>query len=196
MKPLVLASKSPRRETLLSTLGWKFRIVDPGVEERHLAGESPEKACRRLAIEKARAVSGRFPGNLVIGADTIVVHQGKILGKPKDAPEAFEMLRSLSGSRHEVMTGVALCHGGLCIDEVEKTLVSFRPLSDEEIAAYVATGEGRDKAGAYAIQGRGALLVSGISGCYFNVVGLPLFRLSLLLERFGVPLSRQWEVSR
>lgn len=193
MNSLVLASKSPRRETLLSALGWKFRIVDPKVVEFHLPGEPPEKTCRRLAIEKARAVSQRFPESFVIGADTIVVHEGKILGKPKDDTEAAEMIRALSGRTHEVITGIALWKREGCLDDIEVTRVTFRPLSEGEIAAYVATGEGRDKAGGYAIQGRGALLVSGISGCYFNVVGLPLHRLSLLLERFGVPLARQWE---
>lgn len=194
MNSFVLASKSPRRENLLSALGWKFRIVDPKVVERHFPGELPEKTCRRLAIEKARAVSQMHPESFVIGADTIVVHEGKILGKPKDDAEAAEMIRTLSGSTHEVVTGIALWRRGDCLDDIEVTRVSFRPLSEEEIEAYVATGEGRDKAGAYAIQGRGALLVSGISGCYFNVVGLPLHRLSLMLERFGVPLARQWEV--
>jgi len=193
MNPLLLASKSPRREALLSALGWKFRIVDPGVAEVHLPGEPPGKTCRRLALEKAKSVSERYPESFVIAADTIVVHEGKILGKPSDDAEAAAMLRVLSGSTHEVMTGIALCLGGTCLEDVEVTQVSFRSLSEEEIAAYVSTGEGKDKAGAYAIQGLGALLVSGISGCYFNVVGLPLHRLSLMLERFKVPLIRQWE---
>jgi septum formation protein len=193
MNSLVLASKSPRRESLLSALGWKFRIVDPEIRENNGIEETPRDTCMRLAIEKAGTVSRRFPQDIVIGADTIVVLEGKALGKPKDDGESIEMIRCLSGRCHEVMTGIAVCKGDCCLVDVETTKVSFRPLSSREIEAYVATGEGKDKAGAYAIQGKGSLLVSKIDGCYFNVVGLPLYRLSLLLGRLEISLSRQWE---
>lgn len=193
MNSLVLASKSPRRESLLSVLGWKFRIVDPEIREKNGIEETPRDTCMRLAIEKAGAVSRRFPKDIVIGADTMVVLEGKALGKPRDDGESLEMIRCLSGRCHEVMTGIAVFKGDCCLVDVETTKVSFRPLSSREIEAYVATGEGKDKAGAYAIQGKGSLLVSKIDGCYFNVVGLPLYRLSLLLGRLEISLPRQWE---
>jgi septum formation protein len=193
MNSLVLASKSPRRKSLLFKLGWNFRVADPGVSEESANGEPPQSTCRRLALQKAQAVLKRYPEDIVVGADTIVVLEGKVMGKPRDDLESFEMIRELSGRCHEVMTGIAVCRGDHCIDGVEITRVSFRALSPREIEAYVATGEGRDKAGAYAIQGKGSLLVSRIEGCYFNVVGLPLHRLSLILAQFGLSLSRQWE---
>lgn len=193
MNSLVLASKSPRRESLLSALGWKLKIVDPGIRERNGIEETPRDTCMRLAVEKAGAVSRRFPEDIVIGADTMVVLEGKAFGKPQDDVESIEMIRCLSGRCHEVMTGIAVCKGDCCLVDVETTKVSFRPLSSREIEAYVATGEGKDKAGAYAIQGKGSLLVSKIDGCYFNVVGLPLYRLSLLLGRLEISLPRQWE---
>ena len=193
MTSLVLASKSPRRKSLLFKLGWNFRVADPGVSEESASGEPPQSTCRRLALQKAQAVLKRYPDDIVVGADTIVVLEGKVMGKPRDDLESFEMIRELSGRCHEVMTGIAVCGGDHCIDDVEVTRVSFRALSPREIEAYVVTGEGRDKAGAYAIQGKGSLLVSRIEGCYFNVVGLPLHRLSLILAQFGLSLSRQWE---
>ena len=196
MKAFVLASQSPRRKELLRQLGWKFRIVEPGIEEKTILGEKPEEFCRRLALEKARAVTGKSPEDIVIAADTIVVVDGEIMGKPRDEEECGFMLRTLSGRTHEVMTGVAVCSGLHCLADVETTRVSFRALSETEIDAYIGTGEGKDKAGAYGIQGRGALLVSSIEGCYFNVVGLPLHRLSLILGELGIPLARQWEGSR
>jgi len=192
----VLASQSPRRKELLWQLGWKFRIVEPGIEEKAIPGEKPEEFCRRLALEKARAITGKFPEDIVIAADTIVVVDGEIMGKPRDEEECGVMLRALSGRTHEVMTGVAVCSGPQCLADVETTRVSFRVLSETEIEAYIRTGEGKDKAGAYGIQGRGALLVSSIDGCYFNVVGLPLHRLSLILGELGISLTRQWEESR
>ena len=193
MNSLVLASKSPRRKSLLSALGWKFRIIDPEIREKNGIGETPQETCVRLAVEKAGAVSKRFPEDIVIGADTMVVLEGKAFGKPQDDVESLEMIRCLSGRCHEVMTGIAVCKGDRCLGDFETTRVSFRLLSVLEIEAYVATGEGKDKAGAYAIQGKGSLLISKIDGCYFNVVGLPLHRLSLLLGRFDISLSRQWE---
>lgn len=164
------------------------------IEEKPLIGEDPPVACQRLALEKAGAVSKQFPADVVIGADTVVVLDGKAMGKPRDAEHCREMIRRLSRRSHEVMTGIAVCRGDRCISDLERTLVHFRSLSDEEIDAYVATGEGLDKAGGYGIQGRGALLVSSIEGCYFNVVGLPLQRLSRILGQFGFSLKSQWEV--
>ncbi len=193
MKNIVLASGSPRRRELLAGLGWEFRVEPSLVAEKKMDGEAPEHLVRRLAFEKASEVSARSPGNWVVGADTVVAIGGAVLGKPKDEADAAAMLRRLAGATHSVFTGVALiAPDGRSMSETEETKVTFRPLDDAEIAAYVACGESMDKAGAYAIQGRGTLLASHIDGCYFNVVGLPLFLLSRMFAAMGAPLSAQW----
>ena len=188
---ILLASGSPRRRALLAALGWRFEWTAPRVDESPLPGEAPEALCERLARLKAEAPEVR-EGVLVLAADTIVVVDGRVLGKPTDLGESREMLALLQGRRHEVLTGVALRWRGRTASAVERTAVRFRPLTPGEVAAYAATGEGMDKAGSYAIQGRGALLVSGIDGDYFNVVGLPLCRLGMLLESVGLSLERLW----
>ena len=189
---LCLASGSPRRRALLHDLGWEFETVSPDVDESPLPGETPESLCERLARLKAEAGAQQIPGaeTLVLAADTIVVVDGRVLGKPSDREEACAMLRLLQGRAHEVMTGVALCWRGQLLSGVERTAVHFRPLTEREVRAYAATGEGDDKAGAYAIQGKGALLVSAIEGDYFNVVGLPLCRLGRMMEDLGLELER------
>lgn len=190
--PLVLASGSPRRRALLAELGWRFECVSPDVDESPLSGESPEALCERLARAKAESLQDTRAGAMVLAADTIVVVDGRILGKPADPEEGRRMLALLQGREHEVMTGVALRSSGRTVSAVERTRVRFRPLTAAEIAAYVATGEGADKAGSYAIQGGGSLLVSSIEGDYFNVVGLPLCRLGRLMESVGLSLERLW----
>ncbi|HQF90711.1 MAG TPA: Maf family protein [Synergistaceae bacterium] len=192
LPPLVLASGSPRRRALLEELGWSFAVVPTEVDETPEAGESPEAVARRLAEAKAAAGARAFPGALVLGADTLVALGDRFLGKPRHREEAEWMLSFLQGREHRVVTGVALEWGPRKSSAVEVTRVRFRSLDPGAVRAYVATGEGDDKAGAYAIQGRGALLVEGIDGCYFNVVGLPLGRVSVLLEGWGVSLERQW----
>ncbi len=189
--PIVLASGSPRRRRLLEGLGWPFRVVVPEADESIDPSESPAEACGRLAAAKASAVAERVgPDALVIAADTIVVVDRSILGKPVDGEDGLRMLRLLRGRSHEVLTGVGVYWKDRRLAEVERSLVTFRDLSDADVEAYAATGEGRDKAGAYAIQGRGSLLVSGIEGDYFNVVGLPLCRLGMMLENLGLrPLT-------
>ena len=178
-----LASGSPRRRALLKELGWDFETVSPDVDESPLSGERPEALCERLARLKAEAgAKTAGPEFLVLAADTIVVVDGRVLGKPAGREEACAMLRLLQGRAHEVMTGLALSLGKKLLSAVERTIVHFRPLTEDEARAYAATGEGDDKAGAYAIQGKGALLVSAIEGDYFNVVGLPLCRLGRMLE--------------
>lgn len=189
---IVLASGSPRRRELLTALGWTFRIIVPDVDETAFPGEAPTELCLRLAAAKAEAVAERNGNSLIVAADTIVLLDGKILGKPADAAESLRMIRSLQGRVHEVLTGVGVAWKGRRANAVERTVVRFRALDEDSLQAYAATGEGRDKAGAYAIQGRGALLVSSIDGDYFNVVGLPLCRLSLLIEEMGLPLPAQW----
>ena len=188
---ILLASGSPRRRALLADLGWCFEWPAPRVDESPLPGEAPEALCERLARLKAEAPEVG-EGVLVLAADTIVVVDGRVLGKPADLGESRNMLARLQGRRHEVLTGVALRWSGRTASAVERTEVCFRPLTPGEVAAYAATGEGMDKAGSYAIQGRGALLVSGIDGDYFNVVGLPLCRLGMLLESVGLSLERLW----
>ena len=188
---ILLASGSPRRRALLTELGWSFDCVVPDVDESPLPGEAPEALCERLARTKAESLGDR-EGALVLAADTIVAVDGRILGKPADPAEGREMLSLLQGRGHEVLTGIALRWAGRTVSAVERTAVRFRPLTAGEIAAYLATGEGTDKAGSYAIQGKGSLLVSAIEGDYFNVVGLPLCRLGMLMESVGLSLERLW----
>lgn len=188
---IILASGSPRRRELLGSLGWKFRVIVPEIDES-IGKESPLQAVERLAMEKARAVSGLFHEDLVIAADTIVVIEDRILGKPENSSRAIEMLSMLNNRTHEVITGLAVCWGSSRSVSSEITKVTFRKMNTSDLSTYVSTGEGLDKAGAYAIQGRGSLLVKNISGCYFNVVGLPLFRLSKIMEDMGLSLSIQW----
>jgi len=172
---LILASASPRRAELLRAAGYAFDVAAADVDESPRAGESPSLYVRRLAAEKSAAVSSRTrPDAVVLGADTTVVVDDEILAKPRDAADASAMLRRLSGRRHDVMTGVSLRRGAFEIGRVESTAVVFAPLTDDEIAWYVGTGEGRDKAGAYAIQGFASRFIPRIEGSYSNVVGLPV----------------------
>jgi len=190
---LVLASASPRRRELLTQAGYTFRVHAAQVNEDPLPGEEPITYVTRLAREKAEAVFRELSADehgeplLVLGADTTVTVDREILGKPENAADAARMLRLLSGRSHRVMTGVALISAGATEVAAEVTAVRFLTLSDEEIAAYVATGEPMDKAGAYAIQGRAARWIPRIEGCYFNVMGLPLALVAELVEaRTGV----------
>jgi septum formation protein len=189
---LVLASGSPRRRDLLRDLGWKFQVIPADVEETVFPGEDPETAACRLAEVKARAVAARMPECLVIGADTLVILDGQFLGKPRNRVQGLEMLRMLNGREHIVLTGIALVEGTRSCVAVERTTVRFRFVTESALQAYVDTGEGDDKAGGYAIQGQGALLVESISGCFYNVMGLPLGRLSILLAQWGWGLASQW----
>ncbi len=172
--PLILASASPRRAELLAAAGFAFTVVHADIDETPLAGERPGAYVRRLAEAKARAVAPRFPGQAVLGADTTVVVDGDILAKPVDAADAAAMLRRLQGRAHEVLTGVALVDGRRARVAVAETRVWFGPMTEDDIATYVATGEPMDKAGAYAIQGWASRHVTRIDGSYSNVVGLPV----------------------
>lgn len=188
---LILASSSPRRIELLRRLGLGFEVVKPLWETR-VIDDDPVEVAELTALEKARAVAGGFTEGLVIGADTIVVIDDEILGKPRDEEEARLFLRKLSGRVHRVITGIAVVDAGRGREEVdhEVTEVKFKELSEEEIELYIASGEPFDKAGGYGIQGLGSLFVEWIKGDYFNVVGLPIYRLSLLLRRFGFDVLR------
>lgn len=193
MPELVLASESPRREMLLRQVGLDFQVVPSGVDESPPNnGASPEETAKGLALAKARHVASGRDSGLVIGADTVVVVDGLILGKPSGPEEAAEMIRTLGGKAHQVITGIAVVNaasGGVRSDTVV-TEVRFAPLDEETIRRYVATGEPMDKAGGYAIQGYGSLLIERIDGDYFNVVGLPLRRLAELLREFGFDAFR------
>lgn len=182
---IYLASGSPRRKILLHELGLNFEVIKPDVNEKILPDENPEDLCARLAKIKCEAVSNELKVNnaLVIAADTIVVINNKILGKPKDFDNALEMLSLLQGREHEVLTGIALSFNNKLISSFEKTCVKFRALTHAQIEAYINSGECMDKAGAYAIQGKGSLLIESIHGDYFNVVGLPVCLMGELLEQ-------------
>jgi septum formation protein len=184
MRPIILASASPRRRELLTQAGFTFEVIPAHVNEDPYPDEEPTAYVVRLAREKAEAVYGqlRAPEAIVIGADTTVTVDGHILAKPEDAEDAARMLRKLSGRTHQVITGVAIASGIGTDAAAEVTSVEFFTLSDEEIRAYVATGEPMDKAGAYGIQGYAARWIPRIEGCYFNVVGLPLARVAAMLK--------------
>lgn len=188
---LILASASPRREELLRQLGLPFTVVPSDLPEALPAGP-PAEAVRALALAKARAVAERLGAGVVLGADTIVVLGGTVLGKPEDAADARQMLRALRGETHEVITGVALVEapGRRETSAAVVSRILMRPYGEEEIEAYLATGEPYDKAGAYAVQGAGGRLVARVDGCYTNVVGLPLSTTRRLLAEWGV-LPRQ-----
>ncbi len=183
---LVLASASPRRKELLRQIGLCFRQEPAEIDEAPRRDERPTDYVARLAREKAQAVARRSQGLPVLGADTAVVIDDRILGKPRDAAEAADMLRRLSGRIHEVMTAVAVTDGRRIAEAVSVSRVHFRELTEAEIAAYWATGEPADKAGAYAIQGRGAVFVKHLEGSHSGVVGLPLYETARLLEAFGI----------
>lgn len=188
---LYLASRSPRRRALLKQLGLAHRVLVADVDETPQPEETPEAHVRRLARLKATLGEQRvrqrgLPGLPVLGADTVVVHQGRILGKPRDPAEAAAMLALLSGRQHRVLTAVAVAFEGKLQVAVSATCVVFRRLSAAEIEAYVKTGEPMDKAGAYAIQGLAAVFVRRIEGSYSGVMGLPLFETARLLRKFGI----------
>jgi len=195
VKPIVLASSSPRRRRLLRELGVNFSVRVPDLDERPLPGELPGPHVRRLALAKARVVARMLAAGCaaqwVVGADTVVVLDGAILGKPSDAGDAERMLARLSGRTHEVLTGVALvpAAGGRARSAVVRSRVEMKPFDDATIRRYVAGGEPLDKAGAYAVQGRGRHLVARVSGSLTNVVGLPLERLVRMLRASGVRIG-------
>lgn len=186
MTSIYLASGSPRRQELLTQLGVSFERIVTGIEEKRAEGESAQQYVSRLAREKAQAGVVQTPRDLpVLGADTIVILNGEVLEKPHDADHAARMLRKMSGQTHQVMTAVALADSQNVLDCLVVTDVTFRVLTDDEIAAYIASGEPMDKAGAYGIQGLGGCFVRMINGSYHAVVGLPLVETYELLSNFN-----------
>ncbi|MCI8970689.1 MAG: septum formation protein Maf [Oscillibacter sp.] len=190
MAQIVLASGSPRRRELLERIGvTNFSVRVPEVEESFPEGLTPQEVVSYISREKAEA-AGKLcgPEDIVITADTMVFLDDRRLGKPRDEAHALEMLTALQGRRHTVCTGVSVCRGAWRLTETESTDVFFRSASEEELRRYIATGEPMDKAGAYGVQGQGALLVERLEGDFFNVMGLPVLRLSRMLAQFGVSL--------
>lgn len=184
---VILASASPRRLALLQQIGIEATVCPADFDEVSGSAVQAEDVVLANAVGKCQAVVKIKGDSLpVIAADTMVVAEGVILGKPQNAEDAVEMLKQLSGKTHKVLTGIAVSYVGEMLAEVCETKVVFRDLTDEEIKSYVATGEPLDKAGAYGIQGKGAVLVEKIDGCYNNVVGLPLTRMQLILAKLGV----------
>ena len=191
---LILASQSPRRRELLERMGLtQFEIRPAAGEENASPQLTPAQLVEELSRQKAQEIAGTATeSDIIIAADTVVAADGRVLGKPHSREEAMEMLSFLSGRTHTVYTGVTVQQGAKTLTRHEATDVVFRPLSEAEIAAYVNTGEPMDKAGAYGIQGRGCVLVEGIRGDYYNVMGLPVCRLGLMLREFGVePLVQE-----
>ncbi len=184
---IVLASKSPRRKELLSLLDLDFEIITADIDETMNPSLAVTDEVARISYEKALAVANNTYGNtVIISADTVVEFNGRVMGKPKDKLDAFNMLKSLSGNTHKVHTAVTVLSGDKHETRVITTAVTFRDITDEEITAYIKTGEPMDKAGSYGIQGRGSKFVSKIVGDYFNVVGLPVCELSLMLKNFDI----------
>lgn len=171
---IVLASGSPRRSEIMSSVGWPFTKDVPDIDESERDGESPENYVCRLAREKAQAVAGSHPGEIVLAADTTVVIDGKIIGKPTDEEHAREMIQMLSGNWHEVLTGVAVARNGNAEVGMQRTRVKFARMNEKEIEYLVSEGDPLDKAGAYAVQAQAALFIEAIDGDYWNVVGLPI----------------------
>lgn len=181
---IILASGSPRRRELLHYIFDDFEVITANVDETAPSGIDVYSLPEYLSKIKCAAVVGLHENSLVIGADTVVICDGKAFGKPKSEQDAFNMLKSLSGKAHDVVTGCTITENGEYRTFSQKTQVRFYPLSDDEIRRYIKTGEPMDKAGAYGIQGYGSLLIEGIDGDYFNVVGLPVARLKREIERF------------
>lgn len=186
MKQLILASASPRRQAFMATLGVDFAVFSPDIDETPLEHEPPADLVRRLSQLKAGAAAGARAGSVVVAADTVVVLDGEILGKPRDREDAFRMLKKLSGRTHEVITGFTVQEGARRVTECVRTEVTFAALDDELIRAYVACGESDDKSGSYAVQGLAAMFVLSVNGSVSSVVGLPICQVRQILERFGI----------
>ena len=184
---LILASQSPRRKELLGLMGHPFLIRVADIDETMDPGKAPYDEVARVSRMKALAVE-RGQEDIVVAADTIVVCGGQVLGKPRDEADAFRMLKMLSGRDHQVMSGLTVVRGNEAVTTTEVTDIHFRELSDGEIRSYIATGEPMDKAGAYGIQGGAALFATHLDGDYYNVMGLPVCRLAMILRQFGVKI--------
>lgn len=185
---IYLASASPRRRELLAQIGVPFEVRPADIEERREPGEAIEVFAQRMAVTKAGVIAAEFPDRVVLGADTVVVIDGEMLGKPADREAGLAMLERLSGRRHDVVSAVAVVRGAQHEVGLDRSAVWFREVSEAERRAYWETGEPADKAGAYAVQGIGAVFIERLEGSFSGVMGLPLFRTAALLEAFSVPV--------
>ena len=187
-KRIILASTSPRRHELAKRMGLEFDVVPSNYEEDMTMKMSPKKLVMTLAYGKAKDVAEKYKSGIVIGADTIIVYKNKVLGKPKNKKDAFDMLKSFSNKSQEVYSGVCFidCKTGKVVKDFEVTKVKFRKLDDDEIKSYIKTGEPMDKAGAYGIQGLASIFIEKIDGCYFNVMGFPIYNIYKNLRKMGV----------
>lgn len=189
MRRIVLASRSSARERLLRQIGIRFKVMPSRIPEDSTMFLASEKQIKNLALAKARCVASRIKNGIVIGADTVIIHRRKVIGKPRNRKEARKILNRLSGSTHRIVTGIAVVDAATRKEATAcvKTSVKMKRLSSQNIEAYLATGEPLGKAGAYAVQGKGAILIERINGCYYNVVGLPLPKLADMLKKFHIP---------
>lgn len=192
MKKIILASKSPRRKSILEQVGLKFSVKVSDFDETSVKFKTAQEMVRKLSLEKAKLVAKKYPKAIVIGADTTVVISKEIIGKPKSEEDAKRILRKFSGKVHAVITGFTIIEQKKIFTGHVETKVKFKQLSEQEIKAYVATGEPMDKAGAYGIQEKGGALIESVEGDYFNVVGLPIFAVSQALKKFGVDIIKNW----
>lgn len=187
---MILASASPRRQALLQQIGLNFQVVPSKSKEKDgMECEDPQELVRYNAVEKAKDVAQKFPQEIVLGADTVVVLDRQIFGKPRDDEQAKWMLKRLAGRKHQVYTGIAFVQGGHCWSDIETTFVWLCDMTEQEVEQYVKNAKPLDKAGAYAIQGLAGSYVKRIEGCYFNVVGLPLYRMMQLAKKAGLALQ-------
>ena len=187
---IILASKSPMKKEVLEKLGLEIKVEESGFDEKADHLHNPEDAVKYLALEKARAVARKHPADAIIGTDTIIYHNGNIIGKPKDEQHARQLLKSYIGKPHAAYTGIAVIYQGKEFVDISKVTVHFRELTDKEIDVYIATGEPFGKAGAYAYQYRGAALIHKMDGDYYAALGMPIFTLVTLLRNAGInPLT-------
>lgn len=187
---MILASASPRRQALLEQIGLTFQTVPSGAAEKGSEEcKDPQELVLYNAAAKAKEVAARFPGEIVLGADTVVALDHEIFGKPRDFDEAKWMLKKLAGRRHQVHTGISFVQGGCCWSDLETTSVWFCDWTQQEIEQYIRTEKPLDKAGAYAVQGLASVYIKRIEGCYYNIVGLPLYRTMQLAKKAGLVLS-------
>ncbi len=195
MKKIILASGSPRRKKILEQIGLKFSVEKSNYEEKRIADSPPSQIVEFLSLEKANLLAVKYEDAIIIGADTLVVLNGEILGKPKSEEDAGEMLRKLRNKTHTVVTGFTVLDtkSGRSVTKHVETKVKFKDLSEMEISAYVETGEPMDKAGGYGIQDKGGLFIEEMDGDYFNIVGLPLFAVSETLREFGIDITEAWK---
>ncbi len=184
MKRIILASKSPRRIELLKSIINDFKIQPANIEEQKFMHYPPALAVMKIAEEKGKKVAKVNKGSLVIAADTVVVFGGEVLGQPKDENDAFEMLKTLNGNKHCVFTGISVISGDKIITDFVKSTVVFKENSESKLWEYIKTGEPMDKAGAYAIQGKGRELIESFIGCFHNIIGLPILRVSKILHKY------------